>query len=219
VPEALAEIDAKYYNIMKNIFFGLILTFLLPFSNFAQDKKLLEYTDLFLKNQVEVINLLSKNKDLKLDANFVKNLQDCKSEEEINNLFLKNNIRNSLDLIQQINNGVELTNNFKKGNQDFYKNDQETINNLFNEAIEISLSNTDFNVEMTSPSAKLDCYSAWRKAVGRCNRNFAIQGAGAVLAAGLTSGIGGLIGGEIACVNLWNCKSDALEDYNDCIGG
>ena len=184
---------------MKKILFSLIATVLLTGFSFGQDKNLLNYTNAFLKNDVEVISLLSKNKDLKLDDTFVKTLQNCKSEEEIIVLFSKNNIQNSSELLSQIKKGIELTNNFKKSNPEFYKNDEKTRTDLLTKSLDVSFNNTDYNVAMSSPSAKRSCYQQWQVAVGRCNRNFAIAGTAAVIAAGLTGGIGGLIGGGVAC--------------------
>ena len=202
---------------MKKLIFGLIATALFTNLSFGQDKNLLNYTNAFLKNDVEIINLLSKNKGLKLDDSFMKNIQNCKSEEEVAVLFSRSNIQNSSDLISQIKKGIELTNNFKKNNPDFYKNDEKTRSELLTKSLDVSFNNTDYNVVLSSPSAKRSCYGQWQVAVGRCNRNFAIAGTAAVIAAGFTGGIGGLIGGGVACAVLWNCKSDALDDYNDCI--
>ena len=202
---------------MKKLIFGLFATALFTNLSFGQDNNLLNYTNAFLKNDVEIINLLSKNIGLKLDDSFIKNLQNCKSEEEVAVLFSKSNIQNSSELISQIKNGIELTNNFKNNNSDFYKNDENSRNELLTKSLDISFNNTNYNVVLNSPSAKRSCYGEWSVAVNRCNRNFAIAGTGAVIAAGFTGGIGGLISGGVACAVLWYCKSDALDDYNDCI--
>ena len=108
----------------------------------------------------------------------------------------------------------------KKKNKNKNKNKNmkiKTRNKLLIESLDISFKNIDYNVVMSTSSSRSGCYGQWQKAVGRCNRNFAIAGTGAVLAAGFTGGIGGLIGGGVACAVLWSCKSDALDDYNDCV--
>jgi hypothetical protein len=204
---------------MKKLFFGLVATVLFTNLSFGQDENLLDYTNAFLKNDVEIINLLFKNKDLNLDDSFVKDLQDCKSEEEVIILFSKNNILNSSELILQIKIGIELTNGFKNNNPDFYKNDEKTRTELLNESFDISFDNTNVIIVTDPPLSTMSCYGEWQVDARRCNRNFFIAGAGAVAAAGLTGGIGGLIGGSIAMANFWFCRSDALDDYNTCING
>ena len=59
---------------MKKLIFGLFATALFTNLSFGQDNNLLNYTNAFLKNDVEIINLLSKNKGLKLDDSFMKSL-------------------------------------------------------------------------------------------------------------------------------------------------
>ena len=88
---------------------------------------------------------------------------------------------------------------------------------LLDEALEVSFANTNYNNVINTTEARRSCYEQWQVAAGRCNRNFAIAGTGAVVAAGLTGGLGGLITGGIAMANFWNCRQDALDDYNDCI--
>ena len=202
---------------MNKVIFVLIATILLSNFSFGQNNNLLNYTDAFLKNDVEIINLLLKNKDLKFDDVYISNLQNCKTENELISLLSKNNVQNSSELIAQIYKGIELTNNFKKDNQDFYKNDEVTRKKLLDEALEVSFANTNYNNVMNTTESRRSCYEQWQVAAGRCNRNFAIAGTGAVIAAGLTGGFGGLIAGGIAMANFWNCRQDALDDYNDCI--
>ncbi|WP_395061108.1 hypothetical protein [Flavobacterium sp.] len=206
---------------MKDIFFGLFATILVSSFSFGQNttiqQNLTDYTNASLKNDIEIVTKLYANKDLKLEKSFQDKLTNCKTETELNNLLINNNIKNSNELILLIKKGEDLTNDFRKQNPNFYNTDEDKRLKMFNESFETSFNNSDFKDVIANNSTTRGCYGQWQVAVSRCNRNFAITGAGAVIAAGLTGGIGGLIGGAIACTNLWFCKSDALDDYNSCI--
>ena len=88
---------------------------------------------------------------------------------------------------------------------------------LLDEALEVSFANTNYNNVMNTTESRRSCYEQWQVAAGRCNRNFAIAGTGAVIAARANRWIWRINCWRNCYGKFWNCRQDALDDYNDCI--
>ncbi len=152
---------------------------------------------------------ISKNSDLK------NNLLSAKTENEVISIMISAGISNYETIVMLVNKRVLLQNNFRKQNPDFYLLDINERSELVNTQYDIVLEN--YLATKLSNTNKKSCASTYNTSIGRCNRSFGKCAITAVIAA--AEGIlPGLAVGVFCAWDLSDCKSDALEDYEDCQG-
>lgn len=171
-------------------------------------KQSLDFVEKNINLSNQIIELLNRESNL----NFSNFPQDINNIEQLRTAFVNSGVTKIDDLLNLLTIRNETATEFINNNKDFNSLKQITKDRIINDAF-----NSIYVSDNNEASRSRSCYQQWLVQAGRCNRNFAIAGTGAVIAAGLTGGVGGLIGGGIACSVLWFCKSDALDDYNDCM--
>lgn len=176
-------------------------------------QNLKQFSEDYLKQTIEIDNEFAKSRTKKLDASFKNTLLQAKTEEDVN-ISLKNaGILNSDTILKLVINRINLQNNFRTHNPDFYLLDVNKRTSLLNNQYDVVLENY---IEKQSYVAKTtSCGSDYNRDISRCNRTFGKCGIVAVIGAaeGL---IPGLIIGVFCAWDLSDCKSYALEDYQSC---
>lgn len=179
------------------------------------EENLLAYSKQSIANQLKIKNELSKNNSVDFN-NFTAKLNLCKNESELKLLFENIGINNSQSIILLLKKETDLQNTFRKENSQFYKLNENEKNKLFNTSIDLAFNEIISNTSIFNKQKLVSCESTLNTATSRCDRNFAICGAGAVLAAGFTGGLGGLIGGGVCMADFYFCNDDAKADFQSC---
>lgn len=176
-------------------------------------QNLKQFSEDFLKQTIEIDNEFAKNRKINLDASFKNTLLLAKTEEDVK-MSLKNaGILNSETILKLVKNRINLENNFRTQNPDFYLLDVNKRTDLVNKQYDLVLENyiakLSYNAKTTS------CGGDYNRDIGRCNRTYGKCGIVAVIAAaeGL---VPGLVVGVFCAWDLSDCRSDALEDYQSC---
>lgn len=176
-------------------------------------QNLKQFSEDFLKQTIEIDNEFAKNRKINLDASFKNTLLLAKTEEDVK-MSLKNaGILNSETILKLVKNRINLENNFRTQNPDFYLLDVNNRTDLVNKQYDLVLENyiakQSYNAKTTS------CASDYNTDISRCDRTFSKCAIVAVIAA--EPGIlPGLIVGVFCAWDLSDCKSDALVDYESC---
>lgn len=175
-------------------------------------KNILEFVtiDANLNNEIE--KGLKLNKNLKFDNNIMVQLQNCKTETEILNLFLISSISNEKYILSLLKQKVHFQNLFKKNNHIFY---EKTITERQNLLVTVINEFIDKQTLNNNSNRLLSCASEYNTDIGRCNRDALIGSTAAIITAGagLLPGLGAAV---LVMIANHNCKSDAMEDYNSC---
>ena len=175
-------------------------------------KNILEFVtiDANLNNEIE--KGLKLNKNLKFDNNIMVQLQNCKTETEILNLFLISSISNEKYILSLLKQKVHFQNLFKKNNHIFY---EKTITERQNLLVTVINEFIDKQTLNNNSNRLLSCASEYNTDMGRCNRDALIGSTAAIITAGagLLPGLGAAV---LVMIANHNCKSDAMEDYNSC---
>ena len=149
---------------------------------------------------------------LKLPKAFLQEFDNCKTENEINNVLKKYGVKDSNKVIFLLKQQQSLAKNFYNDNSNFYK--QHSTQDI-QKVISIELDTYFKSVENTGLTSK-SCYDQYRTDMSRADRNYVGCMAGAWATAVFTEGVGGLIvGGGCVIMKLWQ-ESDAIEDYQSC---
>lgn len=206
---------------MKKLLFSYLATVLFAFTGNAQNdaiklnlEKQIKST---LENYVLINQYLNKSPNLSFDETFFDEIKNINNDIEMLNILSKNGVieaQNILNILNIENKNIQY---FYNKNKDFFALDDTKKEIILNEVFESIYASYDSRLGITiGEPMPGSCYSDYQKAYNRCNRNFAVAGTGAVLTAGFNP-IAGLIVGGVACANLYNCRNDAYEDYQDCI--
>ena len=152
----------------------------------------------------QIIDVLNTETNINL-SNFPSLLTNL---EELRTAFVNCGVIRVDELINLLKVQNENAINFINTNKDFAGLKQITKQEIINNAFDATYNDT------TSTTSR-GCYSQWQVDYSRCSKAFMREGGAAVIlaAGGLWPG---LIAGGFACWALWDCRQDALNDYNDC---
>lgn len=155
----------------------------------------------------EIISLLEGEANLNF-SNFPNTIDDL---NELRTALINSGVTRVDELINLLSERNNLIVNFNNDNKDFVNLRQSTKEMILNDAFDVvSPVNDDMSMSRS-------CYQQWVIDNRRCTRTFIREGGAAVVAA--AGGIlPGLAAGAFACWSLMDCKQDALDDYNACIG-
>jgi hypothetical protein len=189
-----------------------------------------KYSEDFLKLTIQIDDEFSKNPRKNIKPDFKKDLSLAKTEKDIIKSLKNAGILNSEAIITLIKSRIELENNFRVQNPDFYLLDVEKRTRLVNSQYDLVLeapllkqnkpakitSSQDHFFKPAEPSIISSCASIYNTDIGRCNNSYGKCAIVAVIAAadGL---IPGLVVGVFCAWDLMDCKADAREDYEYCI--
>lgn len=180
------------------------------------DENLNNYFGSLLSEQKLIIGELSESENV-LDESFIDAIDSVKSEEDLRQLLNENGITNSENIILSFNNIELIKENFINNNKEFYELLESDRNLIFEQYLDENLDSVYGKVDAGSGSGGPSCAGQYNTSIRRAQRNFAICGSGAVLAAGFTGGVGGLIGGGVCMATYYFAIQDAREDYANCI--
>ena len=226
----------------KSKFFVFALLFIMIVTGFYACKKnntdlpetkiilnLKKYSEDFLKLTIQIDDEFSKNPRKNIKPDFKKDLSLAKTEKDIIKSLKNAGILNSEAIITLIKSRIELENNFRVQNPDFYLLDVEKRTRLVNSQYDLVLeahllkqnkpakitSSQDHFFKPAEPSIISSCASIYNRDIGRCNNSYGKCAIVAVIAAadGL---IPGLVVGVFCAWDLMDCKADAREDYEYC---
>ncbi|WGK94796.1 MULTISPECIES: hypothetical protein [Flavobacterium] len=234
-PEALAKIQAQFLLIMKkNSIKDLIYAYLIIFVLFCfafvscsidnetqkviNEKQIVEnlkkFSKDFLQKSIELEEAFAKSPSSNRIISYKNELLNVKSDSEFNQLMTSAGFINSNEILTLLKSRIELENNFRNQNPDFYLFDVNKRNSLLNKEYNIVLE--EYISTQNNNITLRGCGSTYNRDVSRCNRDYGKCAITAVIAA--AGGIWpGLAVGAICAWDLIDCKSDALEDYEDCI--
>jgi len=168
----------------------------------------------FLDKTIEIDNKFAKNQRINSDASYKNSLLLSKTENDIKIVLKKAGILNSETILKLVKERINLQNNFRIKNPDFYLLDEnkraDLLNNQYDLVLENYIANQNSNAKTTS------CGGQYNTDIGRCNRTYGKCALVAVIAAadGLFPG---LVVGVFCAWDLSDCKSDAREDYESCM--
>ena len=168
----------------------------------------------FLDKTIEIDNEFAKNQTINSDASYKNALLLSKTENDIKIVLKKSCILNSETILKLVKERINLQNNFRIKNPDFYLLDEnkraDLLNNQYDLVLENYIANQNSNAKTTS------CAGQYNTDIGRCNRTYGKCALVAVIAAadGL---VPGLVVGVFCAWDLSDCKSDAREDYESCM--
>jgi hypothetical protein len=168
----------------------------------------------FLDKTIEIDNEFAKNKTISSDASYKNSLLLSKTENDIKNVLKKAGILNSETILKLVKERINLQNNFRINNPDFYLLDENKRADLLNNQYDLVLSN--YIANQNSNAKNKSCAGQYNTDIGRCNRTYGKCALIAVIAAadGL---VPGLVVGVFCAWDLSDCKSDAREDYESCM--
>ena len=158
------------------------------------------------------LEILLVEENLNLDNEFVNKLEKIEHKSNLISLLADYNFSKPEIYINKFEKINLLHTNLKEKNPEFFKLNDSIKENIFFEIMEVS-----FNDYYRPITISRTCKEQYDIDVSRAKRNFAICGTGAVVAAGFTGGIGGLITGSICMATYYYALDDSLVDYNDCI--
>jgi hypothetical protein len=214
----------KYFIKPYLIKFVLISIILFSCSNDNETQKVInekqivenlkKFSTDFLQKSIELDEAFAKTPSSNRMNSYKNELLKVKNDSEFNQLMTSAGFVNSDEILTLLKNRFELENNFRDQNPDFYlfdiKKRSYLINKEYNIVLEEYISSQNNNYLSRS------CASSYNTDVNRCNRDYGKCAITAIIAA--SGGIWpGLAVGAFCAWDLFDCKSDALEDYEDCI--
>ncbi len=177
-------------------------------------ENLKKYSKDFLQKSIELDQAFAKTPSSKRIISYKTELLNVKNDSEFNQLMTKAGFVNSDEILTLLKKRFELENNFRDQNPDFYIFDIKKRNSLINKEYNIVLE--EYISSQNNNIISRSCASSYNSDVNHCNRDYGKCAITAVIAA--SGGIWpGLAVGAFCAWDLLDCKSDALEDYEDCI--
>jgi hypothetical protein len=127
---------------------------------------------------------------------------------------LKNaGVLNSETILTLIKKRIEIQNNFRVENPNFYLLEISKRSNLITKQYDLVLE--EYIAKQNISAKTSSCAGTYNTGVSRCNRTFGKCAAVAVIAAA-EGFFPGVVVGVFCAWDLSDCKSDALEDYESC---
>jgi hypothetical protein len=168
----------------------------------------------FLDKTIEIDNEFAKNQTINIDASYKNSLLLSKTENDIKIVLKKAGILNGETILKLVKQRINLQNNFRIKNPDFYLLDENKRADLLNNQYDLILEN--YIANQNSKAKTTSCSGQYNTDIGRCNRTYGKCALVAVIAAadGLFPG---LVVGVFCAWDLSDCKSDAREDYESCM--
>ncbi len=174
-----------------------------------------EYSEDFLKFSIDIDKEFSKNSKISGDEKFRKEILSAKDESELASIMKNAGVINSLAIIELIKSRIEMQNNFRVENPDFYLLASPERNELFYQQFDLVLDKHFPNLSKYPTTSMISCGSDYNRSISRCNRTFYRCSSAAILVAA-----GGFFPGLVAAVfcmwEITDCRSDANEDFADC---
>jgi hypothetical protein len=185
-----------------------------------------------IESNVDIQEKLAKNGKLAFDEKFTIALNSSKNETDIKKAFEMAGIKDSDAIMSMLKEQINVKKQFVKDNPDFYKLNIDKRNTLFNKSFDAAVTNLSnpfrtqtlkvnsfgtadkYAYQNDSPG---DCIRVYNRQIGRCNRDYAWCGGFAVLGAGFTGGLGGLLGAAYCMTSQYYCNDDAKQDLYYCI--
>lgn len=187
-------------------------------------------SSIIIETNVDIQEKLAKNSKIVFDDKFTLALNNSKNENDIKKAFESAGIKNSDEIISILKRQVDAKSQFVKNNPNFYKLNVDKREMLFNKSFDATVSNLSSPFRMQTLSNNTfgtsdkyaadpadECIKVYNRQIGRCNRNYWICGGFAVVGAGLTGGLGGLLAAAYCMTDQHYCTGDAKEDLYYCI--
>ena len=177
-------------------------------------QNLKQYAEDFFKASLNIDEEFAKNVQIKRDPSFKKAVLLAKTERDLGIIMKNAGFINSETILTLIKKRLEIQNNFRASNQDFYHLEADKKNELLNKQYDLVL---EKYIDQQNSFPKISsCANSFNTDISRCNRTYGKCAVIAILAAaeGL---VPGLIVGVFCAWDLVDCKADAKEDYSDCV--
>lgn len=174
-----------------------------------------EYSEKFLAVSIDIEREFLKNKYIERNSKLKNELLLCKNEEQIKSILTKAGVSNEEEVIALIKKSIAIQNEFRKQNPDFYLMEVAERTKLLETQFNVVLKNY-LSLNLTNITTNRSCAGTYNIDISRCNRSYGKCAVFAVIAAA-EGVIPGIIGGIYCGWDFLDCKSEALEDYEDCI--
>lgn len=177
------------------------------------NQNLKKYSEDFWKTTILIDNEFAKNKKINKDSSFKNTLLLAKNENEVSQILKNAGVLNSETILTLIKKRIEIQNNFRVENPNFYLLEISKRSNLITKQYDLVLE--EYIAKQNISAKTSSCAGTYNTGVSRCNRTFGKCAAVAVIAAA-EGFFPGVVVGVFCAWDLSDCKSDALEDYESC---
>lgn len=165
-------------------------------------------------NMTDELEVLLVKEDLDLDTEFTNRLEEIENEYQLLDLLVEYNFSNPDTYISKLQKISNLQINLKENNKVFF-----SLSEAIRERIMLDIAEVSFNDFYNPITLARTCKEQYDIDVNRAKKTYAGCGAVAVVTAGISGGLGGLVAGAGCMYNYYNDLNNAAEDYNDCVNG